>query len=117
MQEAVRDTAVAGAPAAGQGEGGGGNLYAELLHHVYDSRELDLPFLGKVELPQFAPVHIGSLSIDFSITKHVVFLWAAAILLIVIGAAAARKNRKNSIPRGLGNLMEIFVLFIRDEIA
>jgi F-type H+-transporting ATPase subunit a len=109
------DTLAAASPAVEHGEGG--NLFGELLHHVYDSHEMELPFIGKVELPQFAPVHIGSFTIDFSITKHVVFLWAGAFLLIVLGAVAAGMNRKNSTPRGFGNLMEVFVLFIRDEIA
>ncbi|MBI5475771.1 MAG: F0F1 ATP synthase subunit A [Ignavibacteriales bacterium] len=97
--------------------GGGGNLFTGLLHHVYDSNELDLPFLGKIELPHFQPIHVGGLTLDFSITKHVVFLWVAAVILIVFAIVAAQKNKKNPIPKGFGNLVEVFVLFIRDEVA
>jgi F-type H+-transporting ATPase subunit a len=105
--------------AAGHGETAehGENLFTGLLHHVYDSRELELPFLGHIELPQFAPVHLGGLTIDFSITKHVVFLWLAAVVLLLVAIAAARKNTKNRVPTGLGNLVEVFIVFVRDEIV
>ncbi len=86
--------------------------FSELLHHVYDGPELELPFLGHVHLPQ---MHLFGL--DFSITKHVVFLWLAAFLLMVGMIIVARKNSKNRIPKGLGNLVEIIILFIRDEIV
>lgn len=86
--------------------------FSELLHHVYDAPELELPFLGHVHLPQ---LHLFGL--DFSITKHVVFLWFAAFLLMVGMIIVARKNSKNRIPKGLGNLVEIIILFIRDEIV
>jgi F-type H+-transporting ATPase subunit a len=100
------------------GEHAAGSVdFKELLAHVHDSHELELPFLGHVHLPQFPPVEIAGLTVDFSITKHVVFLWTAALLLCIIAFAAARRNRKARVPRGLGNLMEIFVVFIRDEIA
>ncbi len=120
VHEAVSDTLHA--VAAGHGAGaehaeGGGNLFTELLHHVYDSHEIDLPFLGEIKLPHFAPVHIGSLTLDLSPTKHVVFLWAAALILLILAVASARSIARNPLPRGLGNLMEAFVLFIRDEVC
>jgi F-type H+-transporting ATPase subunit a len=100
--------------AAGHGEG---NLFTSLISHVYDAHELDLPFLGHVHLPEFPPLHLAGLTIDFSITKHVVFLWAAALLLIVLALAAARTNARAAVPHGLGNLFEVIVVFIRDEIV
>jgi F-type H+-transporting ATPase subunit a len=115
---AAADTLHAAAQHGG-GHGGeaGGNMFTELLHHVQDSRELALPFIGHVRLPAFPPVHIAGLAIDFSITKHVVFLWVAALLLCVLAIWAARRNQKQRIPTGFGNLMEVFVQFIRDEIV
>lgn len=92
-------------------------LFAQLFHHVQDAHDLELPFLGHVHLPQFQPLQIGSLSLDISITKHVVFLWLAAGLLLLFASLAARSNAKNRVPRGWGNLMEIFVVFVRDEIV
>jgi F-type H+-transporting ATPase subunit a len=114
--QTVHDTLHAAANTGTHGEEGG-NLFTGLLHHVYDSPKLSLPFLGEIELPHFQPIHIGGMSFDLSITKHVVFLWLAAVLLIILAIIAARKNKKNSIPKGFGNLVEVFVLFIRDEVA
>ncbi len=92
-------------------------MFKHLFEHVQDSRELELPFVGHVHLPHFDPVTIGDLTLDLSITKHVVFLWFAAALLIVLMTIAARQNRRHRVPRGWGNLVEVFVKFIRDEIV
>jgi F-type H+-transporting ATPase subunit a len=101
---------------AADGGHGSGNMFAELLHHVHDSNELEIPF-GHITLPQFDPVTIAGLSIDFSITKHIAFLWISALLLIVLATLAARQNRKREVPSGFGNLMEVFITFIRDEVV
>jgi len=104
--------------AAAHGGGqGGGNLFVELLHHVQDSRQLDIPLLGHIDLPHFSPVKLVGISIDFSITKHVVFLWIAAFILTLLLMYAARRNTRRVVPTGLGNLMEVFVVFIRDEVV
>ncbi len=90
--------------------------FNRLLEHLYDSKELEFPG-GHWALPHFSPVHIAGLTIDFSVTKHVFFLFFAAILLIVLAIYAARRIRKDPVPTGFGNLMEVFVVFIRDEIV
>jgi len=97
---------------AGAEHGGKENLFTQLLHHIYDGPELELPFLGHVHLP-----HFELFGINLSITKHVVFLWLAAIILVVTLSIIARKNLKNRVPKGLGNLIEVFVMFVRDEIV
>ena len=95
---------------------GGGNVFAELLHHVKDSHQIELPW-GHIDLPQFPPIVLGGITFDLSITKHVFFIWIASLIVIVFTVIAARKNTKRTVPRGLGNLIEVFVVFIRDEIA
>ena len=70
-----------------------------------------------IELPHFAPVQFLGMSFDMSITKHVVFLWLAAALLIISLGIVAFQNSRRNVPRGFGNLIEIFIVFIRDEIA
>lgn len=99
--------------------GGEENVFTTLLHHVYDSGYLELPFYHNPDptkhglaLPQFE-----LFGIDMSITKHVFFLWLAAVILVVTLSYIARKNLKNKVPRGLGNLVEVFVVFVRDEIV
>lgn len=108
--KAVADSALASAAHGGHGEGEG-NLFTSLLHHIYDSRELEFPG-GHIELP-----HLELFGINMSLTKHVIFLWLAAIILIVVLTYVAKKNSKNKVPKGIGNLVEVFVVFIRDEIA
>jgi len=114
---AVTDT-LRGAAEHGAGHGGEGGPvdFTELLHHVQDARVLDTPF-GRVALPQFPPLHVAGIAVDLSITKHVVFLWGAALILCVVAIAVARRNAKNQVPTGFGNLFEMIVVFLRDEVA
>jgi F-type H+-transporting ATPase subunit a len=92
-------------------EEGSGNLFTHLLKHVQDAHELETPF-GRVALP-----HLTFFGIDMSITKHVVFLWIAALVLIAVLAWVARRNAKSIVPSGFGNFVEVFIVFVRDEIA
>lgn len=100
----------------GVAHAGDENLFTELLHHVQDSRTLELPFLH-VSLPAFTPFTVAGITVDMSITKHVVFLWVAAALLCCAAALVARINARRTVPRGFGNLFEVFVVFIRDEVV
>jgi F-type H+-transporting ATPase subunit a len=111
---AALDTAQA---AAHEGAAQGGAVFTELLHHLYDSHELDFEPLARIELPHFAPFHLAGISFDMSITKHVVFLWIAGALLCLLAIAVARANRRSLVPRGFGGLVEVFVVFVRDEIV
>lgn len=113
-QHAAADTAHAVADTvahAAAEHGSEGNLFTHLLHHIYDSRELEYPG-GHLELPE---LHLFGM--DLSLTKHVVFLWLAAVILVVTLSIVARRNTKNRVPKGLGNLVEVFVVFVRDEIV
>jgi F-type H+-transporting ATPase subunit a len=112
-QQIMEDSAAATHSVAEHREEKEGNW---ILHHIGDSHELDLEPFGTIRLPQFEPIQFLGLRVDLSITKHVVFLWiAAAILLIVLGLVA-RQNSSRRVPKGLGNLIEVFVVFIRDEV-
>ncbi len=90
--------------------------FGHLLDHMKNSHELDLPG-GSIELPHFPPIHIGEWTIDLSISKHVFFLLLAALIVVVLAVYAARKNRRSGVPSGFGNLFEIFIVYIRDEVA
>ena len=119
---AIADTLrAAGEQAAAQGAGEHGPVdFTELLHHVQDSRVLDLSFWKfewKIDLPQFPPLHVAGIAIDMSVTKHVVFLWLAALILCVVAIAVARRNSRRAVPTGFGNLFEMMVVFLRDEVA
>ena len=63
--------------------------------------------------------NLDSSWIDFSITKNV-FTMLMALALIGFAffkTANFYKNNPNKAPKGLANLMELFVTFIRDEVA
>jgi len=85
-----------------------------IMHHILDSPEIEIPLThATIPLPQFEP--IGGF-LDLSITKHVAMMWfASAILILAFGLAGRRRGEV--VPRGLRNVFEVFVLFIRDEVA
>ena len=83
-----------------------------ILHHLKDSKEWNL-FGYHIHLPTFKPVNLFGLEIDFSITLHVVMMWFAAILLIILLVLAFRKNKRSP----LAVIFESIYLFIRDEIS
>ncbi|MBU0560399.1 MAG: F0F1 ATP synthase subunit A [Bacteroidetes bacterium] len=83
-----------------------------LMHHILDSRELDFEPFGTIHLPE-----IYLFGMDISITKHVVFIWLAFILLVVLFRIAAKSYKTNKSPKGLANFLEILIIFVRDEIA
>ena len=83
-----------------------------ILEEVLDARELDFMPFGKIHLPQ---IHL--LGLDISITKHVVFMWLAVLLLIITFIYVAKSYKKSLVPRGVTNLTELLVVFVRDEIV
>jgi F-type H+-transporting ATPase subunit a len=110
--------------AAAEEEGGEFDISGMILHHLADSHEIELPFgLGVWHLPQFEPFHIGPIPVDLSITKHVVFMAIAAILVAIILIIAARDAKRERAagagrgPKGAANVVEAIILFLRDEVA
>ncbi len=96
--------------AAGEGHSLGDQISHTIIHHITNSNEIELPFLGQVRLP-----HIELFGIDLSITKHVVMMWIAGLFLLLLFGFAFR--RRSLVPSGVANLLEVGVQFVRDEIA
>ena len=103
-------------------EGEAFDIKEMILHHLVDSHEWEVgPWV--IHLPQFDPVHLGPLTLDFSITKHVLFMFFAAILVAAILIPAARKSKREHAagakqgPKGGHNVVEAFILYLRDEVA
>ena len=93
-----------------------------IFEHTADAHALELPFVGHVALPQWAPVHVGRLTVDLSPTKHVVFLLLAAFLvwltMWLAGRALERQRTRGSgAPKGVASMIEAMVLFVRDDVA
>ena len=56
--------------------------------------------------------------LDFSITKNVLLLFLIAFLMVLAFTSVARSYKKNSrAPKGLANLLETLIVFVRDDIA
>lgn len=83
-----------------------------IMHHIMDGNYLDFTPFFKVYLPQFE-----LFGLDISITRHVFFLWVVSLLLFLLFFSAAKSYKKSAVPKGFNNLLEILVLFVRDEIA
>lgn len=92
------------------------NVFVELLHHIKDSKTIEVPF-AHFEFPPIPPINIFGIQIDLTITRHVFFLWISAFIVAIVTIVAARKNLKSKVPKGIGNLVEVFVEYIRDEIV
>jgi F-type H+-transporting ATPase subunit a len=78
-------------------DAGHGDPATVIMHHATDG-----------------PLKIGPLVLP---SKHLVFLFFAAALVIAFAQLAVRSYRGGRIPRGLGAAVEGLMLFIRDEIA
>jgi F-type H+-transporting ATPase subunit a len=88
-----------------------------IIEHISDSRYLHLEPFGTIKLPEFPPLHIGGVTIDLSITKNILMMMMVAAIMTIVLIIAARQNQKNKIPTGLGNLIEMTMIFLKDEIV
>ena len=95
--------------------------------HISDGSKIDVPALSlrenltrEIELPKWAPVHIGPVTLDLSPTKHVVMILIAAVLCALVLMSAARSQARAAAtgkpPKGFANAIEAMVLYIRNEV-
>ena len=109
-----------------------------MQHHLTDSAHLQLPFIPEIDLSGlriplpfldgfFQATRQGTPLINWMskaedghaylmITKHLVFMGVAFVLLLIL-LIAARRTAGSAAPRGAGNLVEAFIVFIRDEVV
>jgi len=101
----------------------GPDLQGMLMHHLLDGSELEFQILGRgpvIHLPQWEPVHVMGMTIDFSPTRHVVFMWAAALLCLIVFIPIGRAMRDKyttKAPTGMANAVEALVVYFRDEVV
>ncbi len=106
------------------------NVSDVIFHHVTDAP--DVAFESPVSEDEFVinfkrlqcqwlgwngVVSVGGLDVDLTPTKHTFWLWAAALLLVLLFAFCRPPKKGNFVPRGLYNVLEFLVLFVRDDIA
>jgi F-type H+-transporting ATPase subunit a len=99
---------------SGTQEGHEENVGEFIVHHVSNSNEWNV-FGYHLKLPQFDPINILGLQIDLSITNHVVMIWVAALFLLLAFGISFRK--RPLVPKGFAAILELLILFVRDEIA
>jgi F-type H+-transporting ATPase subunit a len=122
--------------AAGEGHEGEPSLSEVVFHHVsdgttvsvespfshgelsFDFKRLECRLLGwnGVVTWNGKPVTVAGMTVDLTPTKHTFWMWVAGLLLILMFAVAAPK-KEALVPKGFGLMLEMMVLFVRDEIA
>jgi F-type H+-transporting ATPase subunit a len=92
-----------------------------VLHHTADAYSLDFYPIGHVEWHRWPDLHIGSLALNLTPTKHVVFMVLAAALVFLTmklaGRSLARQRAGERAPRGFAAAIEGLVLWVRNDIA
>jgi F-type H+-transporting ATPase subunit a len=81
------------------GEGGHEELGADfIMHHILDHPVIEIELFG----------------FDLSVTKHVIFMWIASVILIATFSVLFRKPKL--IPSGLANFFEAIVVYLEEEV-
>lgn len=97
----------------------------DIMHHIGNGHEIEYPCLGpgltcEAELPHWAPVRVGPLAIDFSPTKHLVWMLIAAVValfLLLTASGGIRKADAAGRPsRGFAGAIEATALWVRQEV-
>jgi F-type H+-transporting ATPase subunit a len=97
----------------------GAGLGDMIMGHAVDAHKIELPGLTWY-LPQWDPVRLGPLVVNFSPTKHGVFVLVTAILVAAIMLWTAYVSSRRGPERaqhGFSNMIEAIVLFLRDAVA
>jgi len=109
----------------GASEPKGGEKVDIITSHITDGAYVEVPWIlppfgKKIYLPAWEPIQLGPIALDLSPTKHVVFLFLGATLLILIMLSVARANvrARNAgvAPKGAANAFEAIILYIRNEV-
>ncbi len=112
----------AGEHGATAGHGDGPMKPAEEMLEILNHKVMNTPFIHEypfpeIHFPQDWIIHVAGYSINLSLTRHTVYLLFAALVTALLLILAARQNASNAIPRGFGNLIEMVVVFVRDEVV
>ena len=100
-------------------------FWSSKFHHGHDSYKGFMlmtkgDYKGKiVEVDSNNHLVEGKLPLDFSIKKNVAGIWFSIFLLCIIFIPIANRYKAspNAAPKGIQNLMETLILFVRDEIV
>jgi F-type H+-transporting ATPase subunit a len=93
-----------------------------VLHHTADAYSIGMDPLWHVSWPSdLWVVHLGSVTLNLTPTKHVILMLLTAVLVFlslkVAGTKLQKQRATGQAPRGYANGMEALVLFVRNDIA
>jgi F-type H+-transporting ATPase subunit a len=101
--------------------GGTVNVGEMVLHHTADAYSIGIEPFFSYHWSKWPDVHLGSLTLNFTPTKHVFFLALAATLVFLTmraaGRALVRQRAGEAAPRGFAAAIEGLVLWVRNDIA
>jgi F-type H+-transporting ATPase subunit a len=109
---------------AAQGEHKASQREVDVMEHLANSHVIEIPWFNErytheIQLPRFPPIHLGPVVLDFSPTKHSVFVLLAAILVALVFVTSARSisraQAEGRPPRGLAGALEAMTLYLRQE--
>ncbi len=88
-------------------------------HQEYQGLRLNTEGKNKGKIVERLENGSEIIPLDLSITKVVlsIFFSIALLLIIFLSVAKAYRRRINQAPTGLQNALEVFILFIRDDVA
>lgn len=121
MQEHAAAALAPEPDAAAQGVGAISEIPEFISHHMEDARVFE--FAGMhFDLRPFAfePIHVDGVTLDFSPTRQLLFIFLAAALCIAIFVPVAKilaRRDPGRAPRGFANAMEALVLYFRDNVV
>jgi F-type H+-transporting ATPase subunit a len=120
------------------GEHSSGEIVRHVIeHHLADATKLELPLLKvdlsgvRIRAPFFDDLHAATAAGNplihwmvadeagrawIPVTKQIVFMWVALVLVLAL-LLAARRTAGSAAPRGIGNFVEVFIVFLRDEVV
>ncbi|MCX7877673.1 MAG: F0F1 ATP synthase subunit A [Ignavibacteria bacterium] len=77
-----------------------------IMHHIADSKVISIP-----------PFEIAGITIDLSLSKNILMLLLAGLIMIIVFSLAAASNSRRKHPSGIGNFVEMMMVFVRDEVV
>jgi F-type H+-transporting ATPase subunit a len=107
-----------------QGEHHASEREVDVMEHLANSHVIEIPWFNErytkeIELPRFPPLRLGPVELDFSPTKHSVFVVLAALLVGIVFVSSARsiaRAQAHGRPAtGLPGAMEAMTLYLRQE--
>ncbi|MGH7733996.1 MAG: F0F1 ATP synthase subunit A, partial [Gemmatimonadales bacterium] len=97
----------------------------DIMHHIGNAHAIEYPCFKagltcEAELPQWKAVQVGPFAIDFSPTKHLIWMLLAAGLAMVLLLTSARSVRQAQAAgrpaKGFAGAMEATALWVRQEV-